>query len=71
MTQDIFAITIVAIAAGFLVRRAWHNLARSRAGTCGGCSNCSASKPFGAPTLVALSMDLSHAKAQSRKEVRA
>jgi hypothetical protein len=64
--QDILAISIVAIAAGFLARQAWLRLSLKRGGSCGTCSNCDANQSADSLPLVTLTNDLSHAKAQRR-----
>ena len=55
--QDILAILIVAVAAGYLVRQTWLRLASKRGGSCGSCSNCSASDSLKTRPLVNISLD--------------
>jgi hypothetical protein len=64
--QDIIAISIVAIAAGFLVRQAWLRLSLKRGGSCGSCSNCGANQSPNSLPIVTISNASSHAKAQRR-----
>jgi hypothetical protein len=64
--QDILAISIVAIAAGYLARQAWLRLSLKRGGSCGSCSNCSANRSVDSLPLVTISNTSSHAKAQRR-----
>ncbi len=55
--QDILAISIVALAASYLARKAWMRFARKQAGTCGMCSNCIAQDPIKSRPLVNISLD--------------
>jgi hypothetical protein len=64
--QDILAISIVAIAAGFLARQAWLRLSLKNGGSCSTCSNCASNQSADSLPLVALTNDLSHAKAPRR-----
>jgi hypothetical protein len=52
--QDIVAILIVAVAAAFLVRRAWWRLARRSNGACGSCGGCRSSNTPESPALVTI-----------------
>jgi hypothetical protein len=64
--QDILAISIVAVSAAFLMRRAWQRLAHRSGGTCGSCADCGS---HGSQQLISISPDLSHAEAQRREEM--
>jgi hypothetical protein len=67
--QDIFAISIVAIAAGYLGRAAWLRFYGAKGGACGSCSNCSsANDSIKSRPLVNISLDMPHAEAQRRGE---
>jgi FeoB-associated Cys-rich membrane protein len=55
--QDIFAISIVAVAAGYLARQTWLRLASQRGGSCGACSNCSSNDSLKSRPLVNISLD--------------
>jgi hypothetical protein len=63
--QDILAISIVVVAAGFLIWRGWRNLAQRRAGACGACSNCPSEGASGTSQLITIAPIQSHAEAQS------
>jgi hypothetical protein len=52
--QDILAILIALAAAAFLVRRAWHSVARRRAGACGSCANCPSTSSFKSQPLISI-----------------
>jgi hypothetical protein len=66
--QDIIAISIVAIAASFLVHRMWRLLVRRTTGACGACSGCNADVKSHAQHLITISPLNAHAKARSREE---
>ena len=66
--QDLLAILIVAIAAGFLIRRAWQRIARRQSGACGSCSNCGAADSLKSKPLVTIMQIMSHAETQGRRE---
>jgi hypothetical protein len=63
--QDIIALFIVVVAAGFLIRRAMRHFSGQRAGSCGSCASC----PADTPTLVSIS-NLPHGKAQRREDIK-
>lgn len=63
--QDILAISIAGVAVGFLLRRAWQQLAQRRSGGCGACSKCPSAGAASASQLVAISPVQSQAEAQS------
>jgi hypothetical protein len=64
--QDFLAISIVAIAAGYLARQGWLRLVRKSGGACGSCSNCGSDRTANSLPIVTLSNTTSHAKAQRR-----
>jgi hypothetical protein len=66
--QNVIAILIVAAAAAYLARMAWLRFYSQKGGSCGSCPSCSANDSIKQRPLVTISMDLSHAKAQSRQE---
>jgi hypothetical protein len=55
--QDIIAISIVAIAAGFLTRQAWLRLSLKHGGSCGPCSNCGTTNTIERRPLVTISLE--------------
>jgi hypothetical protein len=55
--QDILAISIVVVAAGFLARQAWLTVARKGSGKCGSCSNCGTTDSIKSRPLVTISLD--------------
>jgi hypothetical protein len=52
--QDILAISIVVMAAFFLMRRGWRHFIRGAGGRCSSCANCSASGTTHTQDLVTL-----------------
>jgi FeoB-associated Cys-rich membrane protein len=66
--QNILTILIVAAAAAYLARAAWSRLYGQKGGACGSCPSCSSNDSIKSRPLVTISMDLSHAKPQSRQE---
>jgi len=58
--QDILAISIAAIAAGYLARQAWLRFSRKQGGACGSCPSCSANDSIKSRPLVNISLDASH-----------
>jgi hypothetical protein len=59
--QDAIALTIVAIAAGYLGRVAWQSFASKRSGSCGSCGSCATIQK---PLVQIKQINLSHAEAQ-------
>lgn len=55
--QDFVAISIVAIAAGYLARQAWLRLSLKRGGSCGSCSNCGTTNTIKSRPLVTISLE--------------
>jgi hypothetical protein len=55
--QDILAMLIVAVAAGYLARQAWWRFSRKQDGSCGSCSSCSSSESIKSRPLVSISLD--------------
>ncbi|HUY87813.1 MAG TPA: hypothetical protein VMV10_03670 [Pirellulales bacterium] len=53
--QNIAALSLVALAAGYLLRQAWRLFAVKPARACGGCSGCSA-RPAAGPPVVPLEL---------------
>ncbi|MCI0492327.1 MAG: FeoB-associated Cys-rich membrane protein [Planctomycetes bacterium] len=52
--QDIITISIVALAGGFLLRRAWMRIANRQRGVCGSCSHCNSSDTMKSLPLVTI-----------------
>jgi hypothetical protein len=64
--QDILAISIAAVAAGYLARQAWLRFSRKQGGVCSSCPSCSSNDSIKSRPLITISTDISHAKAQRR-----
>jgi len=64
--QNIVAIAIACLASAYLARRAWLYFVRGQS-KCGSCPSCGESDTIKSRPLVDISIDLSHAKSQSRK----
>jgi FeoB-associated Cys-rich membrane protein len=58
--QDLVAISIVAVAAGYLTRQMWLRFARKKGGSCGSCPNCGANDSLKSRELVNISLDGLH-----------
>jgi len=58
--QDIIAISIVAIAAGYLARQAWLRFSRKSGGSCGSCPSCGSNDSIKSRPLITISLDASH-----------
>ena len=58
--QDIVAILIVVIAAGYLARQAWLRISRKTGGSCGSCPSCPSNDSIKVRQLVNISLDASH-----------
>jgi hypothetical protein len=67
--QDLVAILIVAVSAAFLVRRTWQRVARRTGSACGSCPSCNSNRTLTLQSLVTISPEMSHAKAQRREEI--
>lgn len=64
--QDLLAILIVAVAAGYLARRMWLRVAGRKSGACGSCSNCGPAGAERPKPLVTISLDMSRSVAMRR-----
>ena len=60
MMQDIIAISIVAIAAGYLARQGWLRFSRKSGGSCDSCPSCGTNDSIKTRPLVNISLDASH-----------
>jgi len=58
--QDLIAISIVAVAAGYLARQMWLRFVRRKGGSCGSCPNCGANDSLKSRELVNISLDGLH-----------
>lgn len=58
--QDILAISIVAIAAGYLARQGWLRFSRKTGGSCGSCPSCGSNDSVKSRPLVTISLDALH-----------